>query len=560
MPKNPRQLNDLISGKPFFPWLFAVYPVIAIAASNPGQVPAGALALVAGIALSVSTIVVLGSRRLTHSWTQACMCALAFTVFFFSYGPVHYLVEPAWLLFSERNFLTFDVQIESFDYVLTAIWALGISLAFMAIRRFPARHEATATGFLNLLGTFAIGIVAVKVAMTVYTSEQQHPVAVGRPPLVRANAGVGHPDIYYVILDGYARADTLAEYYSFDNKEFLDGLRTRGFAVNERSYANYYWTFLSLASSLNYDYLPKVLTQINPRSKDRSEVYQAIRDNAASRFLKQRGYQIVHMQSTWGATMINPFADRQIACRSGIFHNEYYRAIAEASWLSALQSRAVADLATCHLSNFDTLAKEGAQHGPKFVFAHFVSPHHPYLFDDKGTVLHNANLSNQFQMQRQLWEDRRRYLNQLKFINRKVIETIDAILAASAEPPIIILQSDHGPQLQRGLETHTKKSVRLANFAAYLLPATHGDLLPANGSPVNQFRHIFNYYFSADLPLLPDRYFYSAYRTPFQLQDVTDLIAQTEAAHAQQAQISHSPETTLMVRKSPSDALNALAR
>jgi hypothetical protein len=51
-----------------------------------------------------------------------------------------------------------------------------------------------------------------------------------------------NPDIYYIIVDGYARADVLREYYEFDNSEFLNGLEKRGFTVNDSSRANYYWT------------------------------------------------------------------------------------------------------------------------------------------------------------------------------------------------------------------------------------------------------------------------------------------------------------------------------
>ena len=51
----------------------------------------------------------------------------------------------------------------------------------------------------------------------------------------------------------------LARYYDFDNTEFLGGLRARGFQVAEQSAANYNWTFLSLSSTLNMDYLENVL-------------------------------------------------------------------------------------------------------------------------------------------------------------------------------------------------------------------------------------------------------------------------------------------------------------
>jgi hypothetical protein len=65
------------------------------------------------------------------------------------------------------------------------------------------------------------------------------------------------PDVYYIILDGYARGDVLEELYSFDNSDFIAALQARGFYVAEASQANYPQTAFSLASSLNMAYIPR---------------------------------------------------------------------------------------------------------------------------------------------------------------------------------------------------------------------------------------------------------------------------------------------------------------
>jgi hypothetical protein len=44
--------------------------------------------------------------------------------------------------------------------------------------------------------------------------------------------------------------------------------------------------------------------------------------------------------------------------------------------------------------------------------------------------------------------------------------------------------------------------------------------MPADGSPVNLFRRLFNHYFDAGLELVPDRHFVSSFGRPFALREV----------------------------------------
>ncbi|HJR91180.1 MAG TPA: hypothetical protein VJ938_01925, partial [Acidimicrobiia bacterium] len=63
------------------------------------------------------------------------------------------------------------------------------------------------------------------------------------------------PDVYFVVLDGYARSDVLQEIYGFDNRVFEGMLRSNGFEVAENATANYSVTHFSLASTLGMDYV-----------------------------------------------------------------------------------------------------------------------------------------------------------------------------------------------------------------------------------------------------------------------------------------------------------------
>ena len=111
----------------------------------------------------------------------------------------------------------------------------------------------------------------------------------------------------------------------------------------------------------------------------------------------------------------------------------------------------------------------------------------------------------------------------LIFINKKVRETIDTILANAKSPPVIIIFGDHGPRSELNWEdvdrTNHHESMSVLN--ALYLPGVDNDLLRPGLSPVNTFRIVFNEYFGQQYELLPDRSYYSMERKPYRFYDVT---------------------------------------
>ena len=54
-----------------------------------------------------------------------------------------------------------------------------------------------------------------------------------------APQNVDQRDIYYVVLDGYGRADVLQQEYGFQSPGLVEFLERRGFVVAKKSMANY---------------------------------------------------------------------------------------------------------------------------------------------------------------------------------------------------------------------------------------------------------------------------------------------------------------------------------
>lgn len=507
---------------PWYAAVFAAYPLLYIAAVNPGQVEAPTVALAATVALACAAAAVLLLRWPLGSWAAAGMGAAWLAFLFFAYGPAN-----EWWL----DFVTAGVEqraagarwySRSPHLVHSIAWALLGAAGLYALRRCVVRLSARLTAGLNVVAAMLAGLVIVQGVFNhavgrASPATQAAPVASTAP----TSGAASHPDIYFIVLDGYARADILREYYGFDNTPFLDHLRARGFQIADASRSNFSWTFLSLGSALNFEYVQPLLgDQLDPTTRDRKEMYRLLRDNRAAQFLKARGYRTVHLQSTWGGTGSNPFADEFLACHTGLFGDEYLRAVADASWLRALESKASMDIASCHLRNFEVLAAQAQRPGPKFVLAHFVPPHHPYLFDRAGNVLRRANISDQFEFQKRLWEDRASYVDQLVYVNRRIGEVVERLLAESARPPVILIMSDHGPNLKDGLPRHAQWRIRLANLTALYVPGANPALLPPDAAPVNHLRRVFNEFFDAGLPILPDRYFVSTYEFPYDFLEI----------------------------------------
>jgi hypothetical protein len=147
---------------------------------------------------------------------------------------------------------------------------------------------------------------------------------------------------------------------------------------------------------------------------------------------------------------------------------------------------------------FDQLEQVPSLPGPKFVFVHILAPHSPpFIFDAQGGFTVSYNIDPELG-------------NELQYLNRRLLSVIEAILAGSATPPVIIFQGDHG------LDTE----VRNAILNAYFFPGDAAKQLYPQVTPVNSFRLVLNAYFGQHLPLLADRSFYSSYEEMFNFQEV----------------------------------------
>ena len=345
------------------------------------------------------------------------------------------------------------------------------------------------------------------------------------------------PDIYYIILDGYGREDLLRHLYSFDNSEFIEYLEGKGFIVPERSHSNYPKTALSVTSTLNLDYVQSFAPDLN-HSILWWLMSPWLDHNLVRSSLEKIGYTSVSTSTDWSITD-NPTTDYYVKSMP-IILSEFDRYLLGMTPLKMIQPL-IQDIASVssydsyrlsQLNNFDSLIKSTAIPGPKFVFGHVLLSHPPFVFSSDGTAI-DPNYSFSFNDGSDYpgspEQYREQYAGQLQFLNGQLELVIDAILKNSKEPPIIILQADHGPGMFTDFDSvaNTCLPGRFAAFSAYYLPGLDPDKIPDDITPVNLFRIVFNEYFDASLSMLENAQFYP--RQVDRIYDLEDVTARIES-------------------------------
>ena len=475
---------------PFYPLLFSIFPVVSLAAYNIDQISLDVIIRPLFVSLFIGAILLGLMGLIFRDWDRAALAALLIMALFFSYGQIYNLLEDVTLgklsIFRHRTLLP-----------LFGI-ALAILLFFVA-RRFTQSKGLTIG--LNILSLFLLIYPVSKITLDVFQqwSADGTVHASYREVVPKTN----QPDIYYIILDSYGREDILRDLFGYDNKDFLNSLRQRGFYIADCSQSNYAYTEFSLASSLNYDYLDRLNV-----SHSRADRIALLKHSATRSFLEANGYEIVAFPTGWAFTEWKD-ADLYLDVEHAVTSLTEFESLV----LDTTAMRAFSDLRSSKrvdashkdlrrlriFSLLDNIKKLPERNGNFFVFAHMVVPHLPYTFGPNGEVpaFEGKNASYQ--------ETATAYVDQVRFVNEEVLDVIDILIRNSKVPPIIILQGDHGPLPDLVVDS----TERLSILNAYYLPGIEVDrTLYPSISPVNSFRVVLNSYFGQNLPLLDDQSYF----------------------------------------------------
>ncbi len=341
------------------------------------------------------------------------------------------------------------------------------------------------------------------------------------------------PDIYYVILDTYTRADVLQNRFGLDNSPFIQELTKEGAYVATCSRSNYAQTLLSLNSSLNMSWLD----HIRPEIDSIQGLSQSLNNNLVYRALRENGYQLTAFDSGFIPTdIVN--SDQYLSPKNELpiarltrgfqaFESMFYDSTAIKLVLDNQNSLPVgiqqfikspfSEVRETIFYQLDQVTKLPESASPRIIHLHILAPHPPASFDSEGRPVDgekyftlNPDLTQKREFAQQA------YIEEVQYLNKRILDILQQIKMKSTRPFVFIVQGDHGTY---GFGTGDQYD-RIKILNVYYFSDGDYSLLYPGITPINTFRVVLNKYFNAHLPMMPDKTYYSAYDARFDFSEI----------------------------------------
>ena len=338
-------------------------------------------------------------------------------------------------------------------------------------------------------------------------------------------------DIYFLIFDRYGSADAIQRRFGITS-DLYDWLRGQGFHVPASSHANYRATDFSLAATLNMRFLDD-LTQGRRSGHRRPDAGPGPDPGPRGRPVPA-GPRLPLLPAGLVVRADPPRRDRRREHRPRRDERVRIRAQRDhdrpGDRASPRRVRRIGQRRAAvvprprqrgHAPRAAPAPTVSTAPGPKFVFAHILLPHDPYVVPRRRLDHPGGGVAG----------DRREglYAGQVAFANARIREIVGYLLSGPEEDrPVVIIEGDEGPLACRNTDCPSTSAeylrIRLGNLVAMYLPGVDVDV-PDTFTSVNTFRLVFSKYFGADLPPLPDHSFtWPDDNHVYDFRDVTNLI------------------------------------
>jgi hypothetical protein len=294
-------------------------------------------------------------------------------------------------------------------------------------------------------------------------------------------------DVYNIVLDCFTSFEQLERHWRYTNSILRPFLESNGFQVLPNARCNAGGTMASISISLSMGY-PMEFGDMSPM-RVFTLSRQIIRKSPVIRMFQEAGYQVMNysffdlrarkalveepefMVPTWTHLFYWSLLPIQARERGGA--------------KTVQRDRQVVDAVLKDLNE-----PRPPNSPPRFCFIHLLVSHPPFRYLSDGQVRSDAPPLN----------DRQAYLEQLKYAETVTTNLISSIIARSSDPPVIILQGDHGSRM---IDTEESLSI----LSAFHLPAGGDQLLYPGITPANYFRLVAKHYLGATMDFVPDLHF-----------------------------------------------------
>lgn len=376
------------------------------------------------------------------------------------------------------------------------LWLLMTSAAVSGAWRWGDRQEAGLAILVAAVVMFAfpaVRIISFQVELA--TNRDRKIDTVFAHPHFRQR-----PDIYYFILDGYARADKIKNLLGYDNSPFLKFLEERKFYVVDQATANYPTTWLSIASTVSMKY---VQTDEMPPFLSAAPFFEIVKgNNPVVRTLRENGYKYAYVANGYPAFNCSGAEDicigRNDVSDSPIL-GEMEINLLELTPIYPILMKVAPEFAVkpfrgslAQIADVADAITSVRADAPLYVFSHLIVPHPPYLRNalcgDNGKL--DASLQG--------WSKSSitAYTAYMQCANRQMSDLVDRILKRDRNA-VFIIQGDHGTAFYVNWTLPLKdwsrfgNAERLAPLSAVRLPEPCRHTLYPTMSLVNTFRAVF---------------------------------------------------------------------
>jgi len=536
-------MNELkIKSKKIHPFLVGIFPILIIYSQNIGRVEITELFLPVIIIVGLTIGLYYFLKLILKNENKSAIIVTLILIMLFSYGHIYYLLS--------------DVMIDEFDigqnrYLIPAFGlVLGISIFFIIRAR---RVFDNATSILNVISIVFIIVAISNVALVgaeitscdkcsnqefFYEARDFSDYFESHEFSISKNQEL--PDVYYLILDEYARNDALLEYHDFSNNELTEFLEKKGFHIAKNSFANYPMSVQSIPATMNMDYINFLADEIGTEVRNYKPLngknYGLYPNNMVIKNFKEMDYKIITFNTFALHLHENPLADKTFCHRDKfLLDNRLVDVLARTSIFGYYIERwAEGELRQVTLCAFENFGDAGnVFNEPVFVWAHVMLPHPPWIFGPNGEEITPGKpllITDNPEFRDSGWEPKRQYIQQVQFANKKTIEVVKNILENNRNA-IIIIQGDHGTAWETNWMEPSKEDAwqRLRNFDAIYFPdKDKRDLLLDDRTLVNTFRTVFNAYYESNYELLENKMYWGWNAKPYYFEEMTQYLQEKQ--------------------------------